>query len=250
MATAPVMPHNDLAFPVGGMQTNPTGTNGGGGTTPAWGANPPHANPQSPVVGPMVPPTGGPGDYGYGASGNPGPTGAPPPTMNPVGSPSTTNPFGNQNTTSTNNEVGKIYGKGVGSEVNAFMDSGGGYNSQLTQQAVQAQTAEMQKQAQTGYGNLESGMGGAGISPNSSVAALESSNYWSNVTTAENAMTAQEYFTMWNDSMNRETSILSQTMGDAAHHKEQQPGLMDWLSMGLGVAGSVIDMNPGGIFGG
>jgi hypothetical protein len=129
-----------------------------------------------------------------------------------------------------------MYGKCVGSELYGFLDTGGGYNSALTQQSVDAQIAAMQHQAERGYGNLVTGMGASGISPNSSVAALETGDYWSNVTAQENAITAEEFFNMWNQSMNRETGILGDVLGDAAKHKANQPGLMDWLTMGANVA--------------
>lgn len=176
--------------------------------------------------------------------------------MNPVTSPTQGSGFAGTNWKSFANELGKIYGKGVGSELYGFLDSGGGYNSALTTQAIDAQTALMNRQAQTGYGNLESGLGEAGIGPNSSVAALEGSNFWSNVTTAENAMTAEEFFNMWNASMNRETSILGDVLPAAGHYKASQPGIMDYLSAGLGIAGagiglgSELGINWAGIFGG
>lgn len=126
-----------------------------------------------------------------------------------------------------NNAFSHTFGSGIAPFLAGELNSGGGYNSALTQQAVEAQTAEMQKQAQTGYGNLQSGQGEAGISPNSSVAALENSNYWSNVTTAENAMTAQEYFTMWNDSQNREVGLLSAELGPLSQNRG---GALQWFN--------------------
>jgi hypothetical protein len=211
----------------GGANINPTGANGSGGIMPSWGS---------------TPPTGGGGNYGYGIAGNPNPTMSPhamtggtgPTTsMNP-GGPSTPTGSGlsnaGNNWQSFTNELGKIYGKGVGSELYGFLDSGAGYNSALTQQSIDAQIQAMQHQAQTGYGALSSNMGASGISPNSSAAALESGDYWSNVTAAENAITAQEYYNMWNSSMNREAGILGGIMGDAAHHKENQFNLLDYLS--------------------
>ena len=90
----------------------------------------------------------------------------------------------------------------------------------------------MNQEANFQYGNLESNMGAAGISPNSSAAALESSNFWSQTVAAENAITAQEYFNMWNESMNRETGILGDIMGDASKYKSSQPSLLGYLSSG------------------
>lgn len=212
----------DAMNPTGGVNMNPTGANGSGGTTPTWGSTPPHA------IG-FQPPTGGPGNYGYGTSGNTNPTGSAPPSMNPTGLTTSMNPGGSPpagTPTVGNNAFSGTFGSGIAPVLAGEINSQGGYNSALTQQDVEAQTAEMQKEAQTGYGNLESGMGAAGINPNSSVAALEGSNYWSNVTTAENAMTAQEYFNMWNESQNREVGLLSAELGPLSHSRG---GAMQWF---------------------
>jgi hypothetical protein len=212
----------------GGMNINPTGDNG-------WGAHPQG-------------PTGGPGNYNYGTSANPNPTG-PTTSMNPAGSPAPNNPFGLPQAPGGGytgeykkfgDELGKIYGRGVGAEVGSFLNTGAGYNGPLTQQSIDAEIQAMQHQAQTGAGNIESNLGASGVSPNSSTAALEMGDYWSNVTAQENAITAQEYFTMWNDSMNRETSILGNIMDPAAQHKASQPGLMDFLNMGVNAAGTAL----------
>jgi hypothetical protein len=179
----------------------------------------------------FAPPTGGPGNYGYGTSGNPNPTGpANPnmPTMDPGGSTGT--PLLTANTNST-------FGKGIGQDVTQFLASNGGYNSALTQQAVQAQTQQMQLQANQNYGNLETNMGASGISPNSSASALESSNFWSQTTAAENAMTSQEFFNMWQSSMQNETGVLETAMGSAAQEKANQPSGFDWATLGTEIGG-------------
>jgi len=193
-----------MAMPqVGGANLNPTGMNATGGTTQ------PTTNPFQ-----FGTPTGSPGNYGYGSSANPMPTAT---STTPGAGPNTTtglNPGGGDPTISTN--------------PNTFMASGAGYNSAITQQAVSAQTAEMQLQANQNYGNLQSGLGAAGINPNSSAAALENSNFWSQTNTAENAMTAQEYFNMWQTSMQDETQLMSQKMADT-------PNALDWAGLGIDV---------------
>ena len=201
--------------PVRGTAMNPTGATGMGG---------------------IMPPAG-PGNYNFGASMNTGPT----TSMQPGGHPGTTGGYSmaGNNWQSFTNELGKIYGKGIGSALYGFLDTGGGYNSALTQQSVDAQVAAMQHQANLGYGNRASTMGGAGISPNSSVAALETGDYWSNVTAQENAITAEEFFNMWNQSMNRETGLLGSVLGDAAQNKKDSFNLMDWLSQGASTAGGI-----------
>lgn len=216
-----------FAMPVeGGINMNPTGATGTGGITA----------PNRPVESGFAPPTGSPGNYGYGTSGNPNPTattsmfptgggtpvsGAPKVGVDQAGLGSPTGGY--------TPDLNSMFG-GVGGLLENFLNSSGGYNSGLTQQAVQTQLAEMQRQANFNYGNLESGMGAAGISPMSSTAALESSNFWAGTTAAENAMTAQEYMSMWQTSMANETSILGGMIGPAEHWASQQSGLPGWLN--------------------
>lgn len=210
----------------GGLNMNPTGITGSGGTMAP-----------GPIAAPFMP--GGSGNYNYGSSNNPNPTG---PSMLPGGSSNQTGTglgMDPNNWSYEGNELGKIYGRGVGSEVYGYLDSGAGYNSQLTQQAVQEQAQQMQLQANQNYGNLESGLGAAGINPNSSAASLESSNFWSQTTAAENAMTAQEYYNMWSQSMSQYTSVLENMMGSASQYKANQPSTLDYIGQGLEIAGGI-----------
>jgi len=214
---APYQPIN------GGMNVNPTGTNGNGGITaanPAMPAGGFTGAPSSPTS--FTPPTGSPGNYGYGTSGNPNPTGTGPTvSMDPGGG----TPPGTA--TVGNNAFAHTFGSGIAPVLAGEVNSQGGYNSALTQQDVQAQTAEMQLQANQNYGNLESGLGAAGINPNSSAAALENSNFWSQTTAAENSMAAQEYFSMWNDSQNRETSLLQSELPGLSGNRG---GALQWFN--------------------
>lgn len=214
--------------------------------------------------------TGGPGNYNFGNSGNPTPVGTAMPSFNPTdagmfapttsmtpgqGTDTNINPFGliggnagqyYGQAAGFGNELGKIYSQGVGSELYDFLQSGGGYNSNLTQQAVNSQIAAMQTQIQRGYGNLQSSLGQAGISPNSSTAALETGDYMSQAVAQENAITGQEYFNMWNQSMQNETGILGDILGYSAQHKASQPTLMDYLGFGAQIGGSVAQGLQGG----
>lgn len=244
-----------LAMPTfsGGSTLNPTGTNGTGGTTQPWGV------PSSPTFGSSASaplnfagsdkpvsmlsyPTGSPGNYGYGSSGNPNPVGT---ATSPITNPSVPSmtPGGTaQPLTGFTAPLSSQFGA-TGVADQTFLNSDGGYNSALTQQAVQAQQQQMQLQANQNYGNLESGLGAAGINPSSSAAALESSNFWSNTTTAENAMTSQEYMSMWESSMANETGLLSSLSGPAGsyqqnYYNQNNETAMDWLSLSLEGAGA------------
>lgn len=227
---------------------NPTGANGFG--LPASSGA---------ILGETFQSTGGPGNYNYGNSANPNPVntnmwGSSTPNLNVggggggagTGSSGVSNFLGlpgSENYTGAyadfSNELGKIYGRGVGGALNNFLQSGGGYNSPLTEQAVHDQIAAMQNQIQMGWGNISTQLGQTGISPNSSVAALAESNYFSNAVAQENAITAQEFYNMWNQSMGNETGILGDVLGGAQTRKLNQPGLMDWLNFGINTAGSI-----------
>lgn len=225
--------------------------------------------------------TGGPGNFGFGNSGNPNPTvtagnpyltgvtstgapgtttlegssvpgapqidpnsGLPSTSMNPGGAPGTGNANGldPRQSDRTLAELQKYYGEGMGSMLFNFLQSGGGFNSALTKQAVDAQNAAMQHQIQEGEQNLWGSMGNTGVSPNSSVWALETGDYMSNAVAQENAITAQEYFNMWNQSQNRMTDILGKTSDVNATATANEPGIMDFLNMGLQAGGLIFGL--------
>ena len=229
---------------------NPTGAIGWGGVTPPANA-----------IGPsgVTPPssTGGAGSYNFGNSMNPQPSqmsgggamassSAPSPVNSNPGSgnvPSTgsTTPVMNPGTTGTNTgqnqfaspntpqgqsesqwELEQTYGVGVGSMLYDFLQSGGGFNSAITNQAVTEQEAAMQQAIQRGWGNIASNEAETGISPNSSTSALTQGDYYSNAVTQENAMISQEFYNMWNQSMSNETSILGQVAQGSGTWKANQ----------------------------
>lgn len=220
----------------------------------------------------LGPGTGGPGNVGWGNSGNPNPTnytGNPymmmPPqvSMNPgsgavptgsvvgdnhqvIQSPNT---FGQtqRQENRTLSEMQKYYGEGMGSMLYQYLQSGGGYNSALTQQAVDAQTGAMQHQIMEGGQNIMSMLGAEGISPNSSAAALEMGDYMTQAVAQENSITAQEYFNMWNASQNREESMLQSAADVNQKGTANEKGWMDYLNMGLGMVGDVVGL--GGLTG-
>jgi hypothetical protein len=247
------------AFP----QMNPSGQNFTPMRPPApptdgmWGGNPPT------WTG-----TGGPGNFNWGNAGNPAPT---PPDINPwgfTGAPTTSmfpgqappgtgpfpgvNPFGltgaanyTGQASEFGNELGKIYGKGLGSALYDFFQTGAGYSGPLTQQAVDAQIAAMQHQIQRGWGNISTELGESGVSPSSSTYALAAGDYFSNAVAQENAITAEEYFQMWSQSMGREAGLLSDLLGQGGEWRKTHGQPFDWLGAlqgGLGAVGSILGL--------
>ena len=213
------------------MATNPTGIN----VAPQ--------NTVTPVMSAPGAPTGSPGTYNFGNTANPTPpmpaqgtnpygpttgtaTANPPsnstfpmpaagtPAQNPGGSPPAT-----AGTTTTGNLAPTI-GSGLAAPISSFLNSEGGYNSALTAQDVAAQTAAMQQQITQGANTLKTNEAESGISQNSSVAALENSNFQAQATTQENAITAQDYFNMWSQSQQQETSMLESLISPSAAHQQ------------------------------
>ncbi len=125
-------------------------------------------------------------------------------------------------------QLDQTFGTGMGSVIEQFLQSGGGYNLPLTQQAVTAQEAAMQQAIQRGWGNIASNEAETGISPNSSTAALTQGDYYSNAVTQENAMISQEFYNMWGQSMQNETSILGQIMDPLATNKASRDS--SWMT--------------------
>ncbi len=218
---APYQPFGGAPGPIGQPVGGPAPYQGGFGGYGTQSGGSPVSSPTAP----FAPPTGSPGNYGYGSSANPNPMATSAVSQNPIGS---TGSAGN-----TGGNLNSIFGPGVGGDISSFLSSNGGYNSALTQQAVQAQQQQMQLQANQNFGNVESGFGNAGISPNSSAAALGSSNFWSQTAAAENAMTAQEYMSMWQSSMSNETGLLESIAGPAEQYQQSQPNAFDWMGLGL-----------------
>lgn len=232
------------------MAMNPTGTNTG---------------PQAPILydpnhgsGGPAGATGGPGNYNFGNSQNPtpppvgtnqNPFQVPLPTMpvsmNPGGAPTTGLPTGpvkgqNGQILNTSNQFGQTpdqqnrtlqefqnqYGEGMGSLIYQYLQSGGGYNSALADQTVQATNKAMEQNIQLGLGNLTGTLGAQGISPDSSVSALETSNYESNAMTQMNAIDANIYNTMFEQGQNRELSVLE---GGAKVDATAQANSQNWF---------------------
>jgi hypothetical protein len=212
---------NPNATPSSGNPYTPAGTPSG--ASPVTGATP-----QSPTTS-MNP-------------GQPAPQpGAPAGTVTGEnGQTSTSNNNFNQTQTQQNRTLGELqtyYGEGMGSLIYQYLQSNGGYNSSITQQAVDSQTNAMQQQTQLGANNLQSMLGAEGISGTGLTDSL--TNYENQAVTQENAITSQEYYNMWNASQDRELAVLNQAGQTNATGTANQPNWMDYLDIGLETAGAV-----------
>jgi hypothetical protein len=180
---------------------------------------------------------------GYGNSMNPT-AGAASSTGNPYtesGYTSSSNLFGqtSRQRGRTMGELQKYYGEGMGSMIYNYLESGGGYNSALTQNAVSSQVNAMGQQAQLGASNLTSNLSAMGVSGSSSGMTNALQHYQNQATTQENSITSQEYYNMWNESQNRELSMLEQVAQVNAAGTASQSNWMDDLSLGVTTAASV-----------
>lgn len=207
--------------------------------------------------------TGGSGTMNFGNSANPNPAmtsgnpymaapstpGTPTTAMNPgtpaPGAPGTTVTGQNNQTTPSNNtfnqtnrqqdrtlgELQTYYGEGMGSLIYQYLQSGGGYSSTLTQQAVDAQTNAAQQQITLGANDLTSRLGTMGITGSGLTDSL--TNYENTAVTQENAITSQEYYNMWNASQDRELAVLNQAGQTNATGTANQSNWMDYLQIGL-----------------
>lgn len=204
-------------------------------------------------------PTGGAGNFNFGNTTNPNPPQAPvthpsspgatggsinsfappaaPPSQNPGSTVSTTAPTSVVPPgSSTSSSINSIYGGGVGDLVSGFLNSEGGYNSALTNQTVAAQSAAAQQQITLGANNLKENLAASGISPDSSVSALEMSNYESQAATGENAIAAQEYFNMWGEADQLQAGTINNVAQAGATQKANSN---NWWESILGDAATV-----------
>jgi hypothetical protein len=153
---------------------------------------------------------------------------------------STSNNNFNQTQTQENRTLGELqtyYGEGMGSLIYQYLQSNGGYNSSLTQQAVDSQTNAMQQQVQLGANNLTSMLGTMGVNGSGLTDSL--TNYENQAVTQENAITSQEYYNMWNASQDRELAELQPAQQTNATGTANQSNWMDYLQIGLETAGAV-----------
>jgi hypothetical protein len=172
--------------------------------------------------------TGGPGNMNFGNSANPNPS----TTTNP-------NPTALSSTGQLGIQLGNLYGTGIGSLIQQYLNSNGGFNSGLTQQAVAGQANAAQYQTQMGADNLTSMLASMGITGGSSSLPQSLSSYFSQATTGENAISSQEYYNMWNQSQQNEYGMLSQVGQVGATGKANELNWMDYASFALGLVGAI-----------
>lgn len=261
MATTPQIPNMNPTgvFGVGGTMSPPTG--GAGNMNFGNTMNP---NPTTPTQ--VANGASGGFNQGFrsgGATGTAQTTtpGAPTTSLNAGGSsgtPTTVTGQSGQTSTSQNSfdqtsrqqdrtlsELQSYYGEGMGSMIYQYLQSGGGYNSALTQQAVDSQTNAMQQQVQLGANDLTSMLSSMGISGGSSSMTGSLTNYMNQATTQENAITSQEYYNMWNQSQNREEQMLQQAGQTNATGTANQGNWMSDLTSGLNLVGDIGQAFPG-----
>jgi hypothetical protein len=104
-------------------------------------------------------------------------------------------------------------GQGVGALATNYLTSGAGYNGPLAQQTINATDTAMQQQINQQYGDLQTSLGNAGLSPNSSAAALAQSNFLSNASAQENEVAANQYTQMYAQSQQDYLSELQAIQG-------------------------------------
>jgi hypothetical protein len=176
---------------------------------------------------------------------NPGGTSQPTGTVTSENSTTpTANPYGQSQSQQnwTEKYLQETYGGGMGSLIYQYLMSGGGYNSAVTQQAVDAQTQAMQQQTQLGANNLKGQLGAMGVSGSSSEMAGALTNYENQALTQQNAITAQEYYNMWNQSNQLEANMMQFAAQGTGTTLANKSNWMDWLSMGEGMATSGAEM--------
>lgn len=132
----------------------------------------------------------------------------------------------------------ETYGGGMGALVMQYLGSNGGYNSTLTGQAVAAQTNAMEQQRSTGANDLSSRLGAMGVSGSSSEMSGALQSYENTATTQENAITAQEYYNMWNASQEREANMMEFAATGTGKTLANKPTGLDYLNEGLGLLSS------------
>jgi hypothetical protein len=215
--------------------------------------------------------SGGPGSMNFGNTMNPnavfgpGTAGSSPQSAPSTGQPATGQPqaasgpgpttqgqfvqpyqdVGGQQVSSTNNPFGQTEGQQyweldylekafgpMGSMIYQYLNSDAGYNSQVTQQAVDAQTNAMQKQTQVGANAITSSLASQGVTGASSGMGDALSAYENQATQQQNAITAQEYYNMWNASQDREAAMMQYAATAVGTEQANKVSGLDWLTGG------------------
>lgn len=216
MATQPIVPNNPN--PIGGKSpNNPGGTQI---PNPVPGGGTPTGTPTTTMLNnPLVPLGGGP---------NIVPGGTVPSSPNNPTNPGFVAPSISSPVAGTTALGGLIddFGSSLGTSVNNTLNTLG----TATNSAVEATNAESMLNAGKGFDTLRAQQAGAGISPNSSSAALEGSDYWAQVNTGLTATDA-------NMELQQEDTLLSTLTGAGAEHGPDESGFSKFTD----VAGPVLE---------
>ena len=164
------------------------------------------------------------------------------------------NPYGQSQSQMnwTEKYLQETYGGGMGSLIFQYLMSNGGYNSALTQQAVGAQTNAMGQQIQIGANDLAGRLAAMGVSGSSSEMSQALGNYENQAATQENAITAQEYYNMWNHANQNEANMMQFAASGTGKTLANKPNWMDYASMGMSLIGDAVGIGGGikGLFSG
>jgi hypothetical protein len=255
MATAAIPFNNPTGlWGAGNFNTGGMFSTSSGFTTPGTGSGGPGSmnfgntmNPNA-VFGPG---TTGSSPQSASATGQPAATSAQPNTASgtgPTQSGQFVQPFqdvGGMDVSGTNNPLGMTEGQQyweldylqkafgpMGPMIYQYLNSEGGYNSQLTQQTVDAQTNAMQKQTQVGANAITSSLASQGVTGASSGMGDALTAYENQATQQQNAITAQEYYNMWNASQDREAAMMQYAATAVGTEQANKVSGLDWLTGG------------------
>jgi hypothetical protein len=166
---------------------------------------------------------------------------------------------GGQQVSGTNNPFGQTEGQQyweldylekafgpMGSMIYQYLNSDAGYNSQVTQQAVDAQTNAMQKQAQLGANAISSSLASQGVTGASSGMGDALTAYENQATQQQNAITAQEYYNMWNASQDREAAMMQYAATAVGTEQANKVSGLDWLTGGATLFQAIAGTKGGG----
>ena len=133
----------------------------------------------------------------------------------------------------------------MGAMIYQYLNSNGGYNSQVTQQTVDATTNAMGRQTQQGANALTSSLASQGVSGSSSTMGDALGAYENQATAQQNAITAQDYYNMWNQSQQNEENMIQFAAKGTGAAQANKPTAMDYLGMGLQLVGDVFGISSG-----
>jgi hypothetical protein len=164
------------------------------------------------------------------------------------------NPYGQTGSQQwwTQDYLEKTFGGGMGSMIYQYLMSNGGFNSQITQQAVDATTNSMTQQSTQGANDITARLSAMGVSGGSSEMTLPLEQYQQGVTASENAITANDYMQMWQQSQQNELNAMEFAATGTGKYLANKPTAMDYVSQGLSLVGDAVGLSglTGGFGGG